>query len=385
MRQVLAKVKALGPTGRLGEARVISLEETGLLVDVYSTGEVSFWSREPDPERLIGARAQVPWRTGANRAALEEHLQRAVSSGEDRQVIQDYAGYGPLHWARPFRRAPAVVGPEGSGAAPTMEVLSWLCARVSSVRPSRLARGRSGTLSPEAWANICHGADPEALARLPLLSGPVLGGSPAEAFSAESTSPEAASSSPRAAKHIRAKHIYSVGGLPPLAAGDPFFQKVLLAACPETLGAEERGPGLRRALWEERGGILQWALEGLRRVLQSARAGEGLPSGRPAEATRRRWERLGGPIGRFKEAYLKVTGAPEDVIVKARLYEAYRGFCKREGVLAKMIDSFTPALTEDPLNGGDRRTPEPGADQVPCYIGATPKHDLDPLIDEARG
>jgi hypothetical protein len=111
VRQVLAKVKALAPTGRLGETGVIPLESTDLLVDVYSTGEVSSWSREPDPERLIGARAQVPWRTGANRAALEEHLRQAVPSGEDRQVIQDYAGYSLLHWARPFRRALVLVGP----------------------------------------------------------------------------------------------------------------------------------------------------------------------------------------------------------------------------------------------------------------------------------
>ena len=73
------------------------------------------------------------------------------------------------------------------------------------------------------------------------------------------------------------------------------------------------------------------------------------------------------------------------MIVKARLYEAYRDFCKREGALAKMIDRFTPALTDDPLIGDDKRTPELGADQARCYIGATPKRDLNPLIDEARG
>ena len=256
----------------------------------------------------------------------------------------------------------------------------------SSVRSSRLARGRSETLPPRTWANICHEADPEALARLPLLSGPMVGGSPAEASSTKSASSGAASGGPRAAKYIHAKqHIYSVSGLPPLAAGDPLFRRVLLVSCPETLGARERGLRLRRALWEERAGILQWALEGLRRVLRSARAGEGFPSGRPAEATRRRWERLGGPIGRFKEAYLKVTGAPEDLVVKRRLHEAYRGFCQREGVLAKMIDRFTPALTEDPLISDDKRTPESGADQARCYIGATPKRDLDPLIAEAQG
>ena len=277
VRQVLAKVKALAPTGRLGETGVIPLESTDLLVDVYSTGEVSFCSREPDPERLIGARAQVPWRTGANRAALEEHLRQAVPSEQDRQVLQDYAGYSLLHWARPFRRALVLVGPEGSGAAPIMEVLSWLCGRVSSVRPSRLARGRSGTLPPQMWANICHEADPEALARLPLLSGLVLGDSPAEASSVEGVSSGAGSGGPRAAKYIHAKHIYSVSGLPPLAAGDDFFRRVLLVSCPETLGGRERGLKLRQDLWEERAGILQWALEGLRRVLRRAQAGEGFP------------------------------------------------------------------------------------------------------------
>jgi putative DNA primase/helicase len=342
----------------------------------------------------VGTRINVPWRPKAEPRVFDDFLREAVPSERDRQVLQDFAGYSLLHWARPFRRALVLTGPKGSGIAPIMEILSWLCGQVSSgrsseqvsfrqvssVRPSRLARGHSGTLPPEAWANICYGADPEALAQFPLLSGPMLGGSPAEASSTKSASSGAASDSPNVAKHI-----YSASGLPPLAAGDPFFQRVLLAACPETLGAEERGPGLRRALWEERGGILQWALEDLRRVLRSAQAGEGFPSGRPAEVTRRRWERLGGPIGRFKDAYLEVTGAPEDVIVKARLYEAYRGFCQREGVLAKLIDSFTPALTDDPLIGSDRRVPEPGADQMRYYIGAKPKRPLDDLIAEARG
>ena len=242
VRQVLAKVKALAPTGRLGEARVISLEETGLLVEVSSTGKVSFWSREPGPERLIGARAQVPWRTGASRAALEEHLQRAVSSGEDRQVIQDYAGYRPLHWARPFRRALVLVGPEGSGAAPIMDYGGpQLALRPRVFRgaeppgPRALRNAPAGGVGKHLLRGRSGGARPAPASERANGRGP-----PAEAFSAESTSPEAASSSPRAAKYIRAKHIYSVGGLPPLAAGDPFFRRVLLVSCPETLGARER-------------------------------------------------------------------------------------------------------------------------------------------------
>ena len=34
-----------------------------------------------------------------------------------------------------------------------------------------------------------------------------------------------------------------------------------------------------------------------------------------------------------------------------------------------MIDSFTPTLLDDPLIGGERCTPEPGAKQARCYIG----------------
>lgn len=54
-------------------------------------------------------------------------------------------------------------------------------------------------------------------------------------------------------------------------------------------------------------------------------------------------------------------------------------------LLGKIEPPGPRALREDPLIGGDRRTPEPGANQVRCYIGATPKRDLDPLIAEARG
>ena len=118
-----------------------------------------------------------------------------------------------------------------------------------------------------------------------------------------------------------------------------------------------------------RSGILQWAAEGLRRVLRAWADGEGFPSARSAEKTRRRWESLSGPIGRFKADRLEVTGDPQDTVPKERLYSAYRKFCRQERVFAETKTQLTQTLTEDPLIETRRRTIKRGGDQVPCYVG----------------
>jgi phage/plasmid-associated DNA primase len=160
-----------------------------------------------------------------------------------------------------------------------------------------------------------------------------------------------------------AKHVYATEELTPLAAGDRFFERVLVAAFPEKLPAEDLvSKGTLRA---ERDGILKWAVEGLRRV---AGADE-FPSGRGPEETRRRWDSLSGPIGRLKAVLLEVTGDPQDVVRKDALYSKYREFCRKEGIFAETKETFTQTLTQDPKIEAKRRVPEPGADQVYSYVG----------------
>jgi phage/plasmid-associated DNA primase len=146
--------------------------------------------------------------------------------------------------------------------------------------------------------------------------------------------------------------------------GEGFFRRVLLVRFPNQLSASDR-PDFKRLRSEERDGILQWAIDGLQRVLESG----GFPSESSAETTRERWQAFSGLIGRFKAGVLKVTGDPQDVVKKRAVYDAYRDFCNYEGILADTIDQFTRTLTEDPRIESAKRVPQPGEDQVRCYVG----------------
>ena len=239
---------------------------------------------------------------------------QAVPSETDRQVLQDYAGYCLLRWRKPYRRVLLAAGPSGSGTSRLLHALPQILGWVSSVPPSRLARcGGASKQLRGPWANICSGIDLEALAQLPLLKGFAPGGPGLE--------------SPEAAKRHKAypatyrvtKHVYAAEELPPLAASDQFYERILLVAFPKKLPSQDLVP--EGKLEAERDGILQWAMGGLRRVLGS----EGFPSGQGPKETRQRWDALSGLIGRLKAGLLKVTGDPQDVIRKEDLYSTYKG------------------------------------------------------------
>lgn len=64
-----------------------------------------------------------------------------------------------------------------------------------------------------------------------------------------------------------------------------------------------------------------------------------------------------------------MTGEPDDVVRKEQLYQAFKSYCREERISIPTKQEFTETLTEDPQIEASRRTPEPGADQVPCYVG----------------
>jgi hypothetical protein len=104
-------------------------------------------------------------------------------------------------------------------------------------------------------------------------------------------------------------------------------------------------------------------------VLRAQANGKGFPSARSSEKTRRRWESLAGPIGRFKADRLEVTGDPQDTVSKERLYSAYKKFCRQDRVFAETKTQLTQTLTEDPRIEAKRRTLKSSGDQIPCYVG----------------
>jgi len=356
VREIEEKVRALTSEKSFGRLKATPLANADLTVLDSDPGSLSVI--EPDPGRRFLKRSRARWDPGASAPTFRELLRRAVPSEQDRQVLQDYAGYCLLRWTRPYRRVLLAAGPTGSGTGPFLHALSQILGWVSSVSPSRLAR-RGGTSKQlrGPWANVCSGIDPEALARLPLLRAFAAGGPGLE-------SPEALQRQQAHPVPYRAtKHVYAAEELPPLPAGDLFYERVLLVAFPRKLPAEDLVA--EDKLKAERDGILQWAMEGLRRV----RGSEAFPSGRGPTETRQRWDALSGPIGRLKAGLLKVTGDPQDLIRKEDLYSIYKEFCGQENIFAETKGTFTSTLTQDPRIEARKRVPTSGADQVPCYVG----------------
>ena len=356
VREIKEKVQTLTSKKSFGRLKATPLANADLAI--LDSDPDSLSVIEPDPGRRFLARSGARWDSGASAPAFRGLLRQAVPSETDRQVLQDYAGYCLLRWKRPYRRVLLAAGPPGSGTSRLLHALSQILGWVSSVPPSRLARrGGASKQLRGPWANICSGIDLEALARLPLLKGFAPGGLGLE-------SPEAAKRHKAYPATYRAtKHVYAAEELPPLAASDQFYERILLVAFPKKLPSEDLVP--EGKLQAERDGILQWATKGLRRVLGN----EKFSSGRGPKETRQRWDALSGPIGRLKAGLLKVTGDPQDTVRKDNLYSTYREFCQKEGVLAETKDQFTRTLTNDPQIEARKRVPTSGADQVPCYVG----------------
>lgn len=350
VRQVEAKVRALAPTGGFRDSAVIPLANGDLPIEppeVPAPTELL----APSPQRRFLARSEASWDPAAECPALKDLLRRAVPSPEERQVLQDYAGYSLMGWARPYRRALVLAGPAERAQELFLQALRWAVPSVASTEPGRLARKTRRSRGARkalrgAWANACPDPDIEALAELPVFQG---------------------TPSQGAAKHV--KHIYSVRELPTAPARRLFRRRVLLARFPETLAGEKLRRSFERQLWGERDGILQWALEGLRRVLAAVEEEEGFPSGRGPKATQRRWEAFSGPIGRFKAARLEVTDDADDVVPVSTVHSRYETFCDEQEVLAEKKDMLTRRLTEDPRIERRKRVPKSGAEQVRCYVG----------------
>jgi putative DNA primase/helicase len=361
-REIAAQIRAETYVDGLDAAEAIPLRNGDLSLQPRALKEVS-------SKRRFRVRSSARWTEEARCPPLKNVLQEAVPTRQDRRALQEYLGYCLMHWARPYRRVLLLAGPDGSGWGLFLQAVSAIVPWSATVSPKHLARRAGGPQLRGPWVNARAGISPEALTDLQTLRG-LVAGRPGYSDPDQIRKAMQVPSS-----QWGTKHIYTAANLPPLPAGDRFFRRILLVPFPaklpsETLFPEGTGEELTERFKAERDGILRWAVAGLERVLEHG----GFPSERPPDATRRRWESLSGPIGRFKADRLTVTGDPQDVVPKDTLYPVYKQFCRQEGVFAESKKQFTKTLTQDPRIEGRKRTPEPGADQVRCYVGVKPRN-----------
>jgi putative DNA primase/helicase len=128
----------------------------------------------------------------------------------------------------------------------------------------------------------------------------------------------------------RAKHMFSTNELPAASTDDrAFYRRILLVAFPNETPREDRDMHLDDKLQAEHPGILNWALEGLQRLMRQ----DSFTGDRRPWETEETWEKWSDSAKRFDQLCLEESGGNN--IPTADIWEAYLSFCEEEGIPAK--------------------------------------------------
>lgn len=324
--------------------------------------------KDATPKRAPLARSAAAWDDDADCPLFRNHLETVIPDKRERETLQEYVGYSLLHWRLPFHKALFLVGPTASGKSTTLDVVRALMGKVSNLSPQQLVNGRFGPSELEgAWANIRADISAALLKDVGLFKEIVAG----DPIYVERKYEQGYT------LHPTAKHLYSANRLPDVKIDDDaFYRRILLVSFPRTIPREDRIPDLGNRLQDELDGVLSWAVNGLRRIVEN----KGFTHDLAPQDSRRKWEEHSSSIGRFKALALNVTGNPEHVEAKQDVFSTYAQFCEDRGLSAESQRKLTSTLKGDPRITDGKRTPQPHGDQVRCYIGVQlPEEDKVPF------
>ena len=280
--------------------------------------------RDHNPQFNFLARASTKYDPEAEAPRWQQFLDESVGNQTERRKLQEFAGYMLMHWALPYHRALFLVGPTASGKSTFLDTLRTMLGDdkgdqcVASLTPQEMTSERfSGAELHGAWANIRNDIPDELIGNVGHFKE-IIGGDPIKAeekykdpFKFEPT----------------AKHAFSANKLPEASVDDrAFYRRILLVAFPNETPLDERDPGLDEKLQAEHPGILNWALDGLQRLMQQG----GFTGDRDPAVTEDTWRKWSNTVKRFADKCLRETGDGE--ITTADIWDAYLDYCEVEGI-----------------------------------------------------
>jgi len=284
-----------------------------------------------------------------------QYLQETVKSETHRMKLQEYAGYCLMHWGLPEHKALFLVGPQASGKstfADTIRALLGGAENVASMSPQQMT-DRFGTAELfGAWANIRNDIPPDTIQETGAFKEITAG------------DPIKAERKGKPLFHFRpnAKHIFSANQLPDAEEDDgAFYRRVLLVPFPTTIPRDERDKSLSDKLKSELPGILNWALDGLSRLLaQDAFTGD-----MSVHKTAETWDKWGSTVDRFAKVCLE-TSTDATPKAKTEVYRIYQRFCDDENFPAQTQRQLTRRLkTEHSIQDGKATV---DGRQQRCYL-----------------
>jgi len=304
------------------------------VIDLHETTR-----RDHDPEYRFLSRLGCEFDPEATAPEWQSFLDDVVPGETERKKLQEFVGYCLHHWDLPFHKALFLVGPTASGKSTFLDTINELLGdgTVASLTPQQLTGERFGPAELFGkWANIRNDI-PKSTVKNTGMFKELIAGDP---MKAEKKNKDPFFFNPTA------KHLFSANQLPEMEVDDEaFFRRILLVPFPETVPEGERDKFLDEKLQNELPGILNWAIEGLQRLL-----GEGKFTGdRSPARTRETWSKWGDSVSRF--AKHAIEEGDED-IPKGELYAAFLEFCRQESIPSDTQHKMTRELKQEGFEDG---------------------------------
>lgn len=183
-----------------------------------------------------------------------------------------------------------------------------------------------------------------------------------------------------------AKHVFATNQVPDIDdASEAFYNRWLFVTFPNSVPPAEQQEDLdKEIVSDEAAGILNWMIEGYKRLQQQGRFSSERSLGDKEEL----WADYGDSTDRFISQCLDITKNGDDVIAKGDAYAAYTAFCDDRGMVPDDPGPVTKALQREGVQRGQSRKVEPkttNKSRVRTYRGVTLTEDGEAYLNANIG
>lgn len=322
LEEALQHEKFWKPLEDMGLPRTEILVENGALN--LETGEI----RDSRAQDLALRRLPVKFHPEKDAIKWKNYLKESVSSEEQIKKLQEFVGYCLMKDTCKHEKALLILGPTDSGKTVFLEVVEALLGADNTANQALqyISNHRWGTAKLlNQLANIRHDLPPNKIKDLGIVKE-MISGNP---IHAEEKGEKTFEFKPTA------KHLYSANRTPKTNSEDKaYLNRWLIVTFPETVPEEEQDKELADKLIEEElSGILNWALEGYRRLREQ----DEFTDDREPIVTRQKMDAWGDSVQQFlaNHTLTRVTAKRNDDIDHEEMT-----FRAKHGTLYKLYQKF---------------------------------------------
>jgi putative DNA primase/helicase len=277
--------------------------------------------QELEPEDRAMSRIETGVEPEADCPTFLEYIRDSCSDADLRK-LQEYAGYLLWHQGQPKGKAMFLVGPTDSGKGTFIDIMETILGadNISSESLQNLISTRWGPARMYGKiANMRNEVAPE-------------GVSDVETFKELTGGEDRITAEYKGEKKfeytVTQKQIFSTNQFPvPDNADEAFWNRCLFAEFPTTIPEDEQDPMLIRKIEDEKEGVLNWMLEGVRRLADNNwQFSDERDIGSKKEVA----ASYGSPLQRFKFNCVNITGNEKDIVDRSDIHDVYVAYAKKE-------------------------------------------------------